>query len=106
VLHKELQNEARRVQRNRYDATTQSVQKSAEPAAALREIHGLLGNYAPTWYTEAHERRIVNALSGAGERVVAVLTDMFKLLNDYAPGWYTKKEYERVKQVLGLMKKR
>jgi hypothetical protein len=83
-----------------------SAPKSAELAAALREIHGLLQSYAPTWYTETHERRIVKALNGGGERVAAVLTEMYKLLNDYAPAWYTKKDYERVKQVLGPMKKR
>ena len=83
-----------------------SAPKSAELAAALREIHGLLESYAPTWYTEAHEGRIVKALGGGGERVAAVLTEMCKLLNDYAPAWYTKKEYQRVKQVLGLIKKR
>jgi hypothetical protein len=83
-----------------------SAQKSAEPAATLREIHGLLVNYAPRWYSEAHERRIVKALSGGGEHVAAVLMDMHKLLNEYAPAWYTKKEHERARQVLGLMKKR
>jgi len=83
-----------------------SAPKSAELAAALREIHGLLESYAPTWYTGVHERRIVKALNGGGERAAAVLTEMYKLLNDYAPAWYTKKEYEKVKQVLGPMKKR
>jgi hypothetical protein len=106
VLHKQLQNEEQRVHRKRYDAIVHSAPKSAELAAALREIHGLLESYAPTWYTEAHEGRIVKALGGGGERVAAVLTEMCKLLNDYAPAWYTKKEYQRVKQVLGLIKKR
>lgn len=106
VLHKQLQNEEQRVHRKRYDAIVHSAPKSAELAAALREIHGLLESYAPTWFTEAHQRRIVNAQGGGGERVTAVLTEMYKLLNDYAPAWYTKKEYEKVKQVLGLMKKR
>jgi len=83
-----------------------SAWKSAELAAALREIHSLFENYAPAWYTEAHEKRVANALSGGGEQVVAaVLTDMHKLLNEYAPTWYTKKEHERAKQILGLMKK-
>jgi hypothetical protein len=106
VLHKQLQNEEQRVHRKRYDAIVHSAPKSAELAVALREIHGLLESYAPTWYTEAHEGRIVKALNGGGERVAAVLTEMYKLLNDYAPAWYTKKEHERAKRVLGLIKKR
>lgn len=90
-MDKELQNEAQRVYRKGYDPAMHSARKSAELAAALREIHVLLQDYAPTWYTEAHERRIVNALSGGEEQVAAVLTDMYKLLNEYAPAWYPKK---------------
>jgi hypothetical protein len=90
-VHKELQNEGQGVHRKRYDTAEHSAQKSAELAAALREIHGLLEDYAPTWYSEAHERRIVSALNGGGEPVAAVLTDMYTLLNDYAPAWYRKK---------------
>jgi hypothetical protein len=90
-VHKELQNEAQSVHRKRYDPAEHSAQKSAEVAAALREIHSLLEDYAPTWYSEAHERRIINALNDGGEPVPAVLTDMYTLLNDYAPAWYTRK---------------
>jgi hypothetical protein len=91
VRHKELQNEAQGVHRKKYDTAVNSARKSVELATALREIHGLLLDYAPTWFTEADERRIVNALSDGGEQVAAVLTDMYTLLNAYAPAWYPKK---------------
>jgi len=90
-VHKGLQNGGQGVHRKRYDPAEHSAQKSGELAAALREVHGLLEDYAPTWYSEAHQRRIVSSLNGGGEPVAAVLTDMYTLLNDYAPTWYRKK---------------
>jgi hypothetical protein len=42
--------------------TKDDVKEDSEPLGVLAELYELLEAYAPSWYTEAHRRRVQMAL--------------------------------------------
>ena len=61
-------------------------------ALALRDLHGLLENYAPRWYTDEHRELAERGLRQAGRGLRKALSALYALLEEYAPTWYTEEQ--------------
>ena len=72
---------------------------------ALNELHDLLKEYAPVWFTKRHDDRINSALRDSGTSLADSLHEIFRLLEEYAPTWYQPEHREKAKSALRLMNK-
>lgn len=72
---------------------------------ALNELHNLLKEYAPVWFTKRHDDRINFALRDSDTSLADSLHEIFHLLEEYAPAWYQPEHREKAKSALRLMNK-
>lgn len=71
----------------------------------LSELHCLLREYAPVWFTKRHDDRINSALRDSGTSLRESLHEIFHLLEEYAPAWYQPEHHEKAKSALRLLNK-
>lgn len=64
-------------------------QRRNKLTVVLQDLHRLLEDYAPEWYTYEHHRRSVLGLRQQGHRQVEAFILLDNLLDEYAPRWYT-----------------
>ena len=65
----------------------------------IQEMFTLLEDYAPTWYTEEHHRRVTTALQQRVKLADALL-DLYRLLEDYGPAWYSEELHRKAESAL------
>lgn len=77
----------------------------ARAMATLNDLHCLLKEYAPVWFTKRHEDRIHSALLYGGTSLADTLHEIFRILEEYAPAWYQPEHHEKAKSALRLLNK-
>jgi hypothetical protein len=77
---------------------------TAKAADALAELHNLLEENAPLWYTRRHHARAESALREGPTAVGQVLIELYHLLERYAPRWYKKEHHKRAESALRQLK--
>jgi hypothetical protein len=77
---------------------------TAKAADALAELHNLLEENAPLWYTRQHHERAESALRDGRAGVGQVLIDLYHLLEGYAPRWYKQEHHKRAESALRQLK--
>jgi hypothetical protein len=86
-------------------ATASSMELAATKAAeALAELHNLLEEHAPLWYTRRHHERAESALRNGRPGVGQVLIELYHLLEGYAPRWYKQEHHQRAESALRPLK--
>jgi hypothetical protein len=75
---------------------------AAKAADTLEELHNLLEEHAPSWYTRRHHKRAESALRDG--RVGQALIELYHLLEGYAPCWYKQEHHKRAESALRQLK--
>jgi hypothetical protein len=94
-----------RRQADRLSRDPTEVDQESPISAALRDLHFLLEQHAPPWYTEEHHQRGELGLRQGGPAQVDALLKLFHLLEEYAPAWYTEEHHKNAELALQLVKK-
>lgn len=88
------------------DACKQRDKRRNHLFAALQDLHRLLEDHAPQWYTYEHHRKSELGLRWEGQKQAAAFLMLYDLLEEYAPRWYsgelrkrTKLTFKRLKNV-------
>lgn len=71
------------------DTSAQGDQRRNNLTVVLQDLHRLLEDYAPRWYTYEHHRRSELSLRQQSHRQAAAFLMLYNLLEKYAPRWYT-----------------
>lgn len=87
------------------DRSAREDQPRNDLVVVLGDLHRLLEDYAPRWYTYEHHRTSELALRQQGHQAEAFLT-LYKLLEEHAPRWYTSELHREARLTAEhLMKK-
>jgi hypothetical protein len=87
------------------EACSGEEKRGGAEALELRDLHGLLEDHAPPWYTEEHHRRSKMGLRRGGEQGKVFLL-LYELLEEYAPPWYTSEWQRRARLTVERLKSR
>ena len=71
------------------DACARRDQPRNHLIVALQDLHRVLEDHAPGWYTYEHHRRGELALRQEGHRQAEAFLTLYNLVEEYAPRWYT-----------------
>lgn len=90
--------------RQHRDKRLQGDREASRLVVALRDLHHLLEDYAPQWYTLEHHQRIELGLREGDQEQADAFLMLYDLLEEYAPPWYTPEHQERAKSALQDLK--
>jgi hypothetical protein len=79
------------------DACARRDQPRNNLVVVLRDLHRLLQDYAPRWYTYEHHRRSELALRQPGPRQTEAFLMLYNLLEEYAPRWYPSELHQEAR---------
>lgn len=65
--------------------------------SALQNLHRLLEDHAPQWYTYEHHRKSEVGLQREGQEQAEAFLMLYDLLEEYAPRWYSRELRKRTK---------
>lgn len=71
----------------------------------LRDLHRLLEDHAPSWYTYEHHRKSELGLRQQGRRQAEAFLMLYNLLEQYAPRWYTREFHEEARSAAEHLEK-
>ena len=71
----------------------------------LRDLHRLLEDYAPRWYTYEHHRRGELAFRQQAHRQAEAFLMLYNLLEEYAPRWYTSELHRKARSAAEHLEK-
>jgi hypothetical protein len=72
--------------------------------AALQNLHRLLEDHAPQWYTYEHHRKSELGLRREGREQAEAFLMLYDLLEEYAPRWYPRELRKRTKRTVKHLK--
>ena len=87
------------------DTSARGGQRRNNLTVVLQDLHRLLEDYAPRWYTYEHHRRSELGLRQPGPRQAEAFLMLYNLLEEYAPRWYTNELREEARLAAEHLKK-
>ena len=87
------------------DASARRDQPRNNLVAVLADLHRLLEDYAPRWYTYEHHRRSELALRPPGHRQAEAFLMLYNLLEEYAPRWYPSELHQEARSAAEHLEK-
>lgn len=70
------------------DSSSRGGQRANHLTVVLQDLHRLLEDYAPRWYTYEHHRRGSSLCDSKVTAQAEALVMLYSLLEEYAPPWY------------------
>ena len=87
------------------DASARGDQPRNNLVAVLGDLHRLLEDYAPRWYTYEHHRRSELAFRQQGRRQAEAFLMLYNLLEEHAPRWYTSELHREARSAAKHLEK-
>ncbi len=87
------------------DACARGGRPRKNLVVVLRDLHRLLEDYAPRWYTYEHHRRSELALRQPGHRQAEAFLMLYNLLEEYAPQWYPSELHQEARSAAEHLEK-
>ena len=91
--------------RAKLDACVRGGRPRKNLVFVLRDLHRLLEDYAPRWYTYEHHRRSEFAFGQPGHGQAEAFLMLFNLLEEYAPRWYPGELHEQARSAAEHLEK-
>ena len=87
------------------DRSAREDQPKNNLVVVLGDLHRLLEDYAPRWYTYEHHRRSELAFGQQGHRQAEAFLMLYNLLEEHAPRWYTSELHRKARSAAEHLEK-
>ena len=91
--------------RTELDRSARGDQPRNNLVGVLRDLHRLLEDYAPRWYTYEHHRKSEIAFGPQGQRQAEAFLMLYNLLEEHAPRWYASELHRKARSAAERLEK-
>lgn len=87
------------------DRSAREDQPGNDLVVVLGDLHRLLEDYAPRWYTYEHHRTSELAFGQQGHKQAEAFLVLYNLLEEHAPRWYTSELHREARSAAEHLEK-